>query len=240
MGFANTKAQYRADVNPDGSFTTDGMVPGTYNLKVYKNELEVAFSTVTVSAGEVTRLDPIVVTNDPAASTPLWRIGAWDGSPQEFKNGDKVTTMHPVDVRMSPWVTPEYDVLTSTAATGFPAYQWKDVNNSTTICFNLRKSQIRNYTLRVGTTVAFAGLRPRPQVNGWLAAIPAAPNQPKTRTLTVGTYRGNNNLYVVNIPASELVVGQNTITLTGVSGSGGTSFLSPGYAYDAVDLIPTP
>lgn len=240
VGFSNAKAQYWADVNPDGTFATSGMIPGTYNIKVFKNELEVGFGSVTVNAGQVTTLDPITITNDPAASAPLWRIGQWDGSPLEFLNGDKVTTMHPVDVRMSPWVTPEYDVLASTPATGFPAYQWKDVNNSTTIKFNLRKSQIRNYTLRIGTTVAFSGLRPRPQVNGWLAAIPPAPSQPKTRTLTVGTYRGNNNLYTYNIPASELVVGQNTITLTGVSGSGGAGFLSPGYAYDAVDLIPTP
>ena len=113
------------------------------------------------------------------------------------------------------------------------------MNNTTTIKFNLRKSQIGNYQLRVGTTVAYAGLRPKAQVNGWVSANPPAPTQPKTRTLTVGTYRGNNNLYTFDIPASELVVGQNTVTLTGISGSSGTLYLSPGYAYDAVDFIKT-
>jgi rhamnogalacturonan endolyase len=77
-------------------------------------------------------------------------------------------------------------------------------------------------------------------VNGWSPANPSASTQPNSRTLTVGTYRGNNTMYTFNIPATELVVGQNVLTLTAISGSGGTGFLSPGYAYDAIDLIPTP
>lgn len=53
----------------------------------------------------------------------------------------------------------------------------------------------------------------------------------------MGTYRGNNTMYTFNIPASELVVGQNVLTLTAISGSSGVKYLSPGYAYDAVDFI---
>ena len=241
VGLSNAKAQYWADVNPaDGSFETGAMIPGAYTLKVYKNELEVATQTVTVDAGLTNSIGAIAITSDPAATPALWRIGTWDGSPVEFLNGDKVTTMHPQDVRMSNWVVPEYVVGTSTPSTGFPAYQWKDVNNNMVIKFNLESSQIANYTLRVGTTVAYSGARPKAQVNGWISANPAAPNQPKTRSLTVGTYRGNNNLYTFNIPASALVAGQNVITLNAISGTAGTRFLSPGYSYDAVDLIKTP
>jgi rhamnogalacturonan endolyase len=47
-------------------------------------------------------------------------------------------------------------------------------------------------------------------------------------------------MYTFNIPASELVVGTNVLTLTPISGSSGAAYLSPGFAYDAVDLIPTP
>jgi len=241
VGFANAQAQYWTDADPvDGHFQTGAMRPGTYTMTVYKNELPVATRSVTVGAGATSNVDSVAITADPEAIPSVWRIGTWDGSPAELLNGDKVTYMHPSDVRMSSWVAPDYDVATSTAATGFPAYQWKDVNNTRVIKFNLRKSQIGNYQLRVGTTIAFSGARPRAQVNGWLSAIPAAPNEPKTRSLTVGSYRGNNNLYTYNIPASELVVGQNTVTLVAVSGSGGSGFLSPGYSYDAVDLIKLP
>jgi rhamnogalacturonan endolyase len=241
VGFSNANAQYWTSVDPlDGHFDSSGMIPGTYTMKVYKNELVVDTRSVTVTAGSSTPVDPIAIAGDPSSTVPVWRIGDWDGSPAELLNGDKVTTMHPSDIRMSSWLTPDYVVGTSTAATGFAAYQWKDVNGNVTIKFNLRKSQIRPLTLRAGITTAYAGGRPRAQVNGWVSPIPAAPSEPKTRTLTVGTYRGNNTMYTYNIPATELVVGQNVVTLSAISGSSGTRFLSPGYAYDAVDLIPTP
>lgn len=240
VGFANASAQYWTDADPaDGHFDSSRMIPGTYTMTVYRNELAVETRSVSVAAGQTTALPAVAISADPSAAPALWRIGSWDGSPAELLNGDKVTTMHPQDVRMRPWTVPDYVIGVSTPATGFPAYQWKGVNNTTTIRFNLRKSQIGNYQLRVGTTVAYAGLRPRAQVNGWVSANPPAPTQPKTRTLTVGTYRGNNNLYTFDIPASELVVGQNTVTLTGISGSSGTLYLSPGFAYDAVDFIKT-
>jgi rhamnogalacturonan endolyase len=241
VGFSNATAQYWTDAAAlDGSFNSSGMIPGTYTMKVYKNELVVDTRTVNVTAGATIPLETITITGDPGSTLPVWRIGDWDGTPLEFLNGDKVTTMHPSDIRMSPWVTPDYVVGMSSAATGFPAYSWKGVNGTVTIRFNLRRSQIGNYTLRAGTTCAFSGARPKAQVNGWISANPPAPSQPKTRTLTVGTYRCNNNMYSFDIPASELVAGQNVVTLTAISGSGGTGYLSPGYSYDAVDLIRKP
>jgi rhamnogalacturonan endolyase len=38
------------------------------------------------------------------------------------------------------------------------------------------------------------------------------------------------------VPASAFVAGSNTMTIGVVSGSSGEGFLSPGFAYDAVDL----
>jgi rhamnogalacturonan endolyase len=241
VGFANAAAQYWVDADAtDGHFYSTGMLPGTYTMKIYKNELAVDTRTVTVTAGTASALNTIGIAGDPSAVAPLWRIGDWDGSPAEFLNGDKVTTMHPSDVRMATWTPGDYTVGTSSAATGFPAYQWKDVNGNIVVRFNLKADQIAPLTLRIGITVAFAGGRPKPQLNGWIPANPAASTQPGTRTLTVGNYRGNNTLYTYNIPASELVVGQNVLTLTAISGSSGVRFLSPGYSYDAIDLIPTP
>jgi rhamnogalacturonan endolyase len=241
VGFSNATAQYWAAADAtDGHFTSAGMIPGTYTMRIYKNELAVDTRTVTVAAGATTDAGTVAVTGDPGAASALWHIGDWDGSPAEFINGDKVTTMHPSDVRMASWTPGDYVVGMSTPATGFPAYQWKDVNGTLTVRFNLRQSQIVPLTLRVGITDAYAGGRPKPQVNGWVPANPPASTQPKTRSLTVGTYRGNNTMYTFDIPASELVVGQNVLTLTAISGSSGVRFLSPGYSYDALDLIPTP
>ncbi|MET0266009.1 MAG: rhamnogalacturonan lyase B N-terminal domain-containing protein [Duganella sp.] len=241
VGFANATAQYYADANPStGYFNSSGMIPGTYTMTVYKNELAVDTRTVTVNAGATTTLNTVTIANDPSSVTPKWRIGDWDGTPKEFINGSRLTTMHPQDVRMSPWTVPDYIIGTSTPATGFPAYQWKDINGNLVIRFNLQQNEIRAYTLRAGITVGFSGGRPKIAVNNWSSANPAAPTQPKTRTLTVGTYRGNNTILSFNIPASELVVGQNTLTLTAISGSGAAQYLSAGYAWDAVDLIPTP
>lgn len=237
VGFANATAQYwAAAAAGDGSFLCPEMLPGTYTMSVYKNELVVTTGSVTVSAGSTTPVGVVTVTNDPGSKTSLWRIGEWDGTPTELLNGDKLTTMHPSDVRMAPWVQPAYVIGSSTPAANFPAYQWKGVNNPITIKFNLTAEQIAAYTLRAGLTVAYNGGRPMLAVNAWTSSIPAAPSQPKTRSLTVGTYRGNNVTYTYNVPATAFVVGENTLTLTVVSGTAGTGFLSPGCAYDAVDL----
>jgi rhamnogalacturonan endolyase len=242
VGFANGTAQYWAKADAGtGHFDSTGMLPGTYTLKVYKNEYAVASQGVTVTAGGTVALNTIdVAAGDPGKAVAQWRIGDWDGTPLEFINGSKLTTMHPSDVRMASWVPPDYVVGASAAATGFPAYQWKDVNGTLTVRFKLTRSQIANYQLRLGITAAFAGGRPKPQINGWIPANPAASAQPSTRTLTVGTYRGNNTLYTFNVPASELVVGDNVLTLTAISGSSGVKYLSPGYAWDALDFVKQP
>lgn len=256
VGFANADAQYWADVNPiDGTATSTGMIPGTYTMKVYKNELPVNSRTVTVTAGETNQQSAVSVVadtinnthaawyigaGDPSLTPALFRIGEWDGTPLEFINGDKLSRMHPSDVRMSTWVVPTYLVGTSKPATGIPAYQWKDVNGTLTIQFKLKASQISatsNYRLRVGITTAYNGARPKIKFNGVDSPNPAASTQPKTRTLTVGIYRANPTTYNFNIPANSLIAGTNTLIITPISGTAGTGFLSPGYAFDAIDLL---
>ena len=105
------------------------------------------------------------------------------------------------------------------------------------IRFVLRRGQnLQTLRLRVGVTADFNSARPRVQDNSWLSGIPVAP--PKTtRNLTVGTYRGFNRVYTFDIPASQLVVGTNTITLNAVSGTAGARFLSPALSFDAIDLV---
>lgn len=244
VGFANSTAQYWGAANASsGQMTKTGMKPGSYTMTVYKNELAVDTRSVTVNAGGTTAVGSFAITGDPAAKTALWRIGKWDGSPKEFLNGDKINAMHPSDTRMAFWTPADYIVGTSSAATGFPAYQWKSVNGAVNVRFNLTSAQLvagSTYQLRVGITAAYAGARPQITVNGWASAVPASSTQPDSRSMTVGTYRGNNAMFTYTIPNANLVVGQNILTLAPASGSSGTTYLSPGYAYDALDLIKTP
>jgi rhamnogalacturonan endolyase len=38
------------------------------------------------------------------------------------------------------------------------------------------------------------------------------------------------------VPASALVAGSNTMTISVISGSGGAGYLSPGMSYDCVEM----
>ncbi len=240
-GFANSQAQYWVDVDPvDGHFTSTGMLPGVYTMTLYKGELGVQTAQVTVTANADYAMNPIAITADPGATPALWRIGEWDGSPQEFINGDRLTFMHPSDVRMASWNVGPYVIGSASPATGWPAYQWKDVNNGLQVQFTLKRGQnTAPLRLRIGTTADYNGARPQVTVNSWTSAIPAAPAK-VSRNMTVGTYRGVNRTYSFDIPAAQLVVGTNVLTINTVSGTAGTRFLSPSLSFDAVDLVALP
>lgn len=236
VGLSNDAAQYWTSVDAStGRFSCAGMLPGDYTLNVYKNELVVATQPVSVKAGNSTALGSIAV-DDPSAVASVWRIGDWDGTPLELRNGDKLNRMHPSDVRMASWTPGDFTMGTS-AATDFPAYLWKDKNNGQRITFTLTAAQVKASTIRVGITTAYLGARPQVSVNGWTSSLPGAPSEPKTRSLTVGTYRGNNVLYTYPVPASALVAGTNTLVLNLGSGSSGDGWLSPAVAIDAVDMV---
>jgi rhamnogalacturonan endolyase len=241
VGFSNSTAQYWTTASAsNGYYSCSNMRPGTYTQTIYKNELAVWTGSATVTAGGILQLHTITIGGDPSATTPIWRIGDWDGSPQEFLNGDKLTTMHPSDVRISTWNPSNY-IVGTTSASGFPAYMWKDVNNDHIIYFKLNSSQNTvAHTVRIGLTCAYAGGRPKISVNGWSSSLPSPSSQPSSRTLTVGTYRGNNVTYSFTVPASAWQTNTgswNVLTITAISGTSGTGFLSPGYSIDCVDLL---
>lgn len=241
VGFSNANAQYWAKAAAgQGTFTSPGMKPGTYKMTVYKNEFEVHTESVDVVAGKNTVIGTRTIVTDPSTVQPLWRIGDWDGTPNEFLNGPRLRTMHPSDVRQSAWARPAYVVGRSTPANDFSPYQFRGVNTTVTIKFTLTEDQVGAATLRTGLTVAQGGGRPRVTVNGWTPKrLPEASTQPKGRSITLGSYRGNNAMYTTSIPKGTLVAGENTITLDVLSGSEGDGWLAPAYAYDAIDLIKT-
>lgn len=84
--------------------------------------------------------------------------------PTGFLNADLQLRMHPSDSRMSDWEPITYDV-DSSSASDFPMAIFKEVNNPVTITFTLSSDQTGAATLRVGTTLAFAGGRASVEVS---------------------------------------------------------------------------
>ncbi|MES2476014.1 MAG: rhamnogalacturonan lyase B N-terminal domain-containing protein [Verrucomicrobiota bacterium] len=241
IGFSNNNAQYWTDAAAGtGAFSLSGMIPGTYTLSVYRNELGVQSGSVTVSAGQTADIPEMFIDGDPNNAVPVWRIGEWDGTPNEFLNGDKATVMHPSDTRMADWNPGPYLIGTSSPETGIPCYQWKDINGSQQIQFNLSADQVVDSVIRVGITVAYSGARPNITVNSWTSAFQGASTQPGSRSLTTGSYRGNNMTYSFQVPASALIAGTNTLYLSPISGSGLSGFLSAGYSLDCIDMVKNP
>jgi rhamnogalacturonan endolyase len=232
VGFRNATAQYWATPDGSGNFVSPAMKPGTYTQVLYQGELEVATRSVTVTAN--TTLSGQNITSTWPSPTAIWRIGQWDGTPLEFRNGTNLGVMHPSDTRNASWGPTTFTV--GSPASAFPAAQWVAANNPTTIHFNLAANQVAAHTVRIGITAAIAGGRPAITVNSFNSTNPSPSSQPSSRSLTIGTYRGNNALYTFSVPATAFVAGANTLAIRVISGSSGTGFLSPGYGYDAVEL----
>jgi rhamnogalacturonan endolyase len=241
VGLSNVNAQFWSTLDRSGRYHIRGVLPGTYTETVYVNELAVGSQSVTIAAGVKTHANIAATTIIP---TPIWGIGTWDGTPNEFLNEPALDTEHPSDSRLAPWTNVNY-VIGSSTPSDWPAAQWKGVNNDNKITFTLTAAQaaVPN-TLRIGITDAFANGRPQIIVNAgrpnhWTSALPAPSNQPNSRSITRGTYRGNNTTFTYNIPVSALVAGTNTIDISVNSGSGSSGFLSAAIAYDAIDFLPT-
>ncbi|MFC8199532.1 rhamnogalacturonan lyase B N-terminal domain-containing protein [Streptomyces sp. NPDC057298] len=241
VGFANSAAQYWARAaSGTGAFSCPGMLPGTYTLTVHKGELAVHTASVTVTAGGTTTLNSITVGNDPSTANTIWRLGDWNGTPGEFKNANLMTYAHPSDSRAAKW-TGNVVMGGGGEAASFPCYIWSGINDGVLVYFRLTAAQAAAaHTLRIGVTNAYINGRPRVTVNDWVSAIPSPPSQPSTRSLTTGSYRGNNHTFTYNVPASAWKTDTsqyNVLKLNIVSGSSGTAYLSAGTSFDCMDLL---
>jgi rhamnogalacturonan endolyase len=226
----NDAAQYWTYADGSGKFTSPAMKPGTYTQVLYQGEFKVKAASVTVSAGKTTTAN---IAADVETKTSIWRIGEWDGQPKGFRNADKQLRMHPTDSRMASWGPSTYTVGSSTL-NDVPMAIVKDTN-SLTIRFTGTSTAAA--TLRIGTTLSFAGCRPAVVVNSFNAATPAAPTKIDSRGLTRGAYRGFGEVYDYVIPAGTLVGGSNTIKVSCTSGSSGAGFLAPNVILDAIELL---
>jgi rhamnogalacturonan endolyase len=218
------------------SYTIAKVRPGTYTATLYAGELAVGSThTVTVSAGQTASL---ALSGSVPANGSIFQIGAFDGTPKGFRNADKIETEHPSDVRMSSWSVPTF--AATSAASGFPMALFKSVNSPIAVTFNLSSVPSAGVVLRIATTVAFAGGRPAVAIGSYTSPSSAspAPTDLNSRTVTRGTWRGINHTYTFTIPASALHTGSNSLTISVISGSSGTTYLSPDFVFDALALSP--
>ncbi|KAI0029140.1 polysaccharide lyase family 4 protein [Vararia minispora EC-137] len=232
----NSAAQYwaRADSSTQ-DFTSPAMKPGTYEMVLYKGELAVGSQSVVIQAGERVTANIHDVNSDDTTAY-IWQIGDFDGRPTSFLNADMITTMHPSDSRMHSW-GPVTFTVGQQGSGYFPMAVFQAIG-PVTIRFALQSGQGGARTLKIATSLAYAGGRPTITVNGWSGPVPPAPNEPNSRGVTRGTWRGNNQEYIVNIPSGVLFTGStvNVITINVASGSSGSGFLSPNFVFDAVAL----
>ncbi|KAK2809818.1 hypothetical protein FQN50_003458 [Emmonsiellopsis sp. PD_5] len=205
----NDAAQYWVYTNSSGSFESPPMKPGTYTMKLYQEELPIATDEVTVSASSTVTKD---ISGSVTTGATIWKIGSWDGRPTGFRNAEEQLRMHPSDSRMADWGPLTYTVGSS-ALTDFPMALFKSVNSPVTIEFSLSAEQTGAATLRIGTTLAFAGARPQATINSFAADAPPAPTKIDSRGVTRGAYRGYGEIYDVEIPEGTLVEGSNTVSL---------------------------
>lgn len=207
-----------------GAFTSPAMKPGSYTMVLYSGEYQVASTTVSVSAGSTTSKS---IAATAGTASVIFRIGTVDGRPTGFKNAANQAIMHPSDSRMSSW-SPTTFTVGSSSTEDFPMAQVKTVNDPTIIKVTLTAAQAASArTLKVYTTLSFAGGRPSVLFNSFTAATPAAPTKIDSRGFTRGAYRGYGEVYSFAIPAAQLISGSNTISIGCASGSTGTTFLNP-------------
>lgn len=123
----------------------------------YQGEYKVASTSVSVSAGSTTTKN---ISGSVTTGKTIFKIGEWDGQPTGFRNAANQLRMHPSDSRMSSWGPLTYTVGSSSLS-DFPMAIFKSVNSPVTIKFTASSSQTGAATLRIGTTLSFAGGRPQ-------------------------------------------------------------------------------
>lgn len=219
----NADAQYWTYASSAGAFTSPAMKPGTYTMKLYRTELEVASQSVKVSAGSTTTSNIASALEEPSES--IWTIGTCDGQPTGFRNAEHQLRMHPSDSRMEEWAPGTFAVGTS-VNTDMPMALFKSVNSPQTITFDSDSTAAA--TLRIRTTLAFASGRPSVTIGSWSDSA-AAPTKIDSRGVTRGAYRGYGEAYEFDIPEGTLVTGSNTLEISVISGSSGNEFLSPNF-----------
>ncbi|KAH8166295.1 polysaccharide lyase superfamily 4 [Xylaria polymorpha] len=231
----NSNYQFWVYASSAGAYTSPPMPAGSYTMKLYQDEFLAATQSVTVSAGSTTTSNIAATAAALTQSrTTIFKLGDYDGQPTGFLNAANQLRMHPSDSRMSKW-TP--GTVSSTATSSWPMAIFKSVNDGQKISFSLSSALSSAATLRIATTLSFAGGRPQATVNSYACSAPAAPTKIDSRGVTRGAYRGYGEIYECSVPAGTLVSGTNTVTINVISGSSGDTYLSPSVIFDTIELF---
>ncbi|KAL4929377.1 galactose mutarotase-like domain-containing protein [Aspergillus undulatus] len=224
-----------------GEFTSPELAEGSYTLALYQDELLAGTTTVDITAG-ATATASVSAANDiiTAERTTIFQIGEYDGTPSGLRNADKQLRMHPSDSRMEEW-NPTPFVVGKAEDSDFPMAIFADVNNNFEIQFTLDETvDAESVTVRIATTLAYAGGRPSVTLNDVEGDVPDAPSSIDSRGVTRGAYRGYGEVYTFDFEAGALVQGQNSVYLSVQSGSSGEEFLSPNvvsFLFSAFDRV---
>ncbi|KAL4922810.1 galactose mutarotase-like domain-containing protein [Aspergillus aurantiobrunneus] len=220
-----------------GAFTSPQLPEGSYTLALYQDELLAATTTVSVSPG-ATATASLSATNEiiTAERNTIFQIGQYDGTPAGLLNAENQLRMHPSDDRMSDW-NPTPFVVGESDDSAFPMAFFTDVNNNFEIQFTLDEAiDAEEVTVRIATTLSYAGGRPQITLNEDECEAPEAPSTIDSRGVTRGAYRGFGDVYTCSFDAGGLVLGENSVFVSVVSGSSGEGFLSPNFVVDAVEV----
>ncbi|GKZ46227.1 hypothetical protein AbraIFM66951_009138 [Aspergillus brasiliensis] len=191
IGLNNTDHQFWATAGDNGTFTAKHIPAGTYTMTLYQEEFVAATATVSIPSAGATATKDIQATSTVLTQDrkTIFQLGYYDGQPFEFLNGDKFLRMHPSDTRMSDW-NPGTFVVGKNEVGDFPMCLWKEINSPAAIQFSLDKVLNSTATIRVATTIYYAGGRPEITVNDYDCGTPDSPNSIDTRSVTHGAYRG--------------------------------------------------
>ncbi|ELU39353.1 rhamnogalacturonase B [Rhizoctonia solani AG-1 IA] len=222
-------------------------------VKVYKSELAVATTTVNIGAGQTITAN---IKSTEATPAVIWQLGEFDGTPRGFLNAELVysdymriyqtsnmsissmiETMHPSDKRMHEW--PRTITIGQQGEGYFPMAIFKAIAPAV-IRFSVDSSQTGARTLQIGITLAFAGGRPQVTINNWTGPTYSPPDQPNSRGVTRGTWRGNvsrrSQVHPSTLTSPSRIssagvlvsTGRNVLTITVISGSSGDAYLLGG------------
>ncbi|MEO5713433.1 MAG: rhamnogalacturonan lyase B N-terminal domain-containing protein [Luteolibacter sp.] len=230
---SNEAAQYWTRVGADGKFATTSMKPGTYTMRLMRNELAVAKTDITVGTTAST-----ASLADPGLPDYLWRIGLPDGTPGGFRNATKMGDMHPSDKRLEPWGPVSFTVRDPVPSNlnDFPAAQWANVNGGNKIVFKLAPEELKDHDLEIGITVSQYGSRPVVRLNDWKSRDPGPPQTYDSRSITFGIWRGFDHVFTFRIPKTAFKSGVNTLAIDNLSGSGAKGFISNAFVFDYIGL----
>ncbi len=172
--------QYWTTAKADGSFSIEGVRPGTYRLSVYRTGIfgDFHIDNVIVSAKKINKL-PTQVWTPATFGKELWQIGVPDRNSAEFRNG--VNFRNYGNQLLFPQQFPNgvnYVIGKSNPATDWNYVQYQQLNGVTqpdwTVQFNLKKAPEAKSIATL--TVALAG---------WSLPLPEPVTMPGSLTILV-------------------------------------------------------